>query len=442
MDMLRTHTLEALMDVLERGKKPKDAVDARAQDLDTRNRGFMMELLYGVVRRRDLLDHILLSFLDNPGGLPPRTLSNLRAAVYQILYMDVPDWATVDEAVNIELKQPKLVNAVLRNIIRNRSGVELDIKSLTDEASDQTVPQKKRTRAMATLTSHPLWLVKRWVSRLGPAEALALLNANNEIPPLTLRVNTLASSRSEVIGMLQELSIPSEATRLSPVGIKVLGTVPVSELMSIFKYATIQDEAAQLVSIILDPQPGERVLDICAAPGGKTTHMAQMMQDRGEVVALDIEERRLLTLNQNVRELGLKSITQVCADALEYTPDKPFDRILVDAPCSALGVLRRNPDAKYRHSVKEIKRLSEIQGRIFDKAASLLKPGGRIVYATCSTEPEEGEDVISSFLKRSGDSYIIERVSSDVIQEDSFMRTWPHRHGTDGFFCAALGKKL
>ncbi|MCL5422323.1 MAG: 16S rRNA (cytosine(967)-C(5))-methyltransferase RsmB [Nitrospirae bacterium] len=436
MQTTRELALKALHEIWQRGRKPKDVLDDLSESLDKRDRAFLMELVYGVVRFRDTLDWALEDFLKKPSGLGHDTLNNLRLAAYQMLFMRVPHWAAVNEAVEMEKKEgrPELVNAVLRNVLRNLDSL---LERLRDTKADKTV------KYIATLTSHPRWLIKRWVKRFGEDVTMELAEANNRIPPLTLRVNTLKGMKQQVINELSKIGIEGEPTTYSPVGIKLKGFHIYKEIFFLKGLIMVQDEASQLISYLLDPRPGERILDACAAPGGKTTHTAQLMQDSGEVVAVEFDRKRMERLRENIGHLGLSSIKAVQTDILEYSAKEPFDRILLDAPCSALGVIRRNPDVKYRHKPQDLLRFKANQINILRHVSKFLKPGGIMVYSVCSTEPEEGEEVIKEFLKESGDFYIIDTPLPFLkgFIKDGFLRTYPHMHDMDGFFGVRLCRK-
>jgi len=420
--------------------KPKDAVESVSGGLDERDRAFLMEIVYGVVRYRDYLDWLLKNLLDRPSSLHPEAINNLRAALYQLLFMRVPEWAAVSEAVEIEKSRGRkgkagLVNAVLRNYLRQRKDIgqpdEKDILSY-----------------ISITTSHPAWLIRRWIDRLGPDDALKLARANNEIPPLTLRID---GDRDTALQGLLEKGADVRKTVYSPSGIVLKDFVPGKIPLDASTYI-IQDEAAQLITYLLDPAAGERVLDACAAPGGKTTHIARLMKDMGEVVAVEFNPMRIARLKDNISRMGLKSVRIIRGDIRKSVVNGLFDRVLVDAPCSSIGVIRRNPDVKYRHDEDDLARFGAVQANLIDRAASLLKPGGTMVYSVCSTEPEEGEEVVESFLQSHADFSIIEgacpllepfafRNGSGYI----FYRTWPHAdapaYGMDGFFAARIERK-
>jgi len=467
MVSVRKAALSALEAVWTKDKKPKEALERPSEDLSRRDRAFLMELTYGVLRYRDTLDWLMKGFLRNPSKLRPATVNNLRLGLYQILYMRVPEWAAVNESVAIERKSPGLVNAVLRNVIRESERLKQALNEMEKTASSPETPEAKRASSIATLTSHPLWLIKRWIKRLGPEEALALAEANNRIPPLTLRVNTLKTARDEVIKLLAGIGIEGEPTRHSPSGITLKGQVAFGELSALSGLITAQDEAGQLIGHMLDPRPGERILDACAAPGGKTTHIAELMGDniagapcpfswqavpaagarspKGEVVAVDISEKRLVSLRENISRLGLSSVRVLKGDAfaLRWKDTGVFDGILLDAPCSATGVIRRNPDVKYRHSAGDLIGFRKKQLGLLRSVSTQVKPGGRLLYSTCSTEPEEGEDVLGRFLKQTDDFYIIESEMPFIKRflKDGVFRTYPHRDGMDGFFGVMLCRR-
>jgi 16S rRNA (cytosine967-C5)-methyltransferase len=442
MGDVRASVLVSLSAVLGGGAKPKEEVERHAGGFTRRDTALLTELLYGVVRHRDTLDWTLAKFLARPGRIGARTRHNLRLGVYQILFTRVPEWAAVNEAVSLERKHSPLVNAVLRKVARGKKDILAEQETMERTISKGTLTEREIVSSVCALTSHPPWLIRRWVRRFGPEEALALARANNEIPPLVLRVNTLQDTRDEVIGLLGASGVEAEPTRLSPQGVRLRGRHRFAELEGLVAGLVAQDEAAQVVSLLLDPRPGERVLDACAAPGGKTTHMAQLMADEGEVVAVDMDEKRLSTLRENVGRLGLRSVRALQGDVTALAGLGSFDRVLVDAPCSATGVIRRNPDVKYRHRERDLAGFRERQLGILMGVSGTVRRGGVLLFATCSTEPEEGEDVAGEFLRRAPDFIMIEDapLADDVFREGVF-RSYPHRHGMDGFFAVRFKRQ-
>lgn len=438
MSNARISAIKALLEISEKGAVPKRAIESQASSLDKRDRAFLTEVVYGVLRFRDTLDWIMRHFLKNTSRLGSFTLFNLRIALYQIYMMRVPDWASVNEAVEME-KLPggpatgrhSLVNAVLRNVLRQKDRFVLPIK--TDDP----------VTSISINTSHPKWLVKRWVDRFGKEEAALLAGANNEIPPMTLRVNTLRVTREELIGILSKKGVESEPTQYCPDGIVLKEARIYDDLSFTRGLFFVQDEASQLISYLLDPGPGQRILDACAAPGGKTTHIAQLMGDSGEVLAVEKNRERTDRIKENIENLGVRSIKIVNADINELNDIGAFDRILVDAPCSATGTIRRNPDVKYRHKPGDLMEYRSKQVRLLQSTSKLLKENGIIVYSVCSVQPEEGEEAVKEFLKTAGEFRIIDTgalLLKDFINK-GFFRTYPHRHGMDGFFGVSICRK-
>ncbi len=429
----RALALMALLEIWQRGGKPKTVLEDIMAPLDKRDRAFLMELVYGVVRYRDTLDWILKKFLKKPSGLSPWTCNNLRTGTYQILFMRVPGWAAVNEAVEIEKwrGRPAVVNAVLQRLLRDLSRIQDDLVR---------IKERDDARHIAISTSHPEWLIRRWITRFGVEGARRLTEANNRVPPMTLRVNTLRVGRDEIAERIRKIGIQGKQTRCSPDGFTLEGFRHFRELSRFRGLAVVQDEASQLITYLLDPQTGERILDACAAPGGKTTHIAQRMDDTGEIIAVDADEVRIKRLRENLSALGITSVKVITADITKFSPGGFFDRVLLDAPCSSLGVIRKNPDIKYRHREEDLMRFKMKQIGLLTSVSGLVKGGGILVYSICSPEPEEGEEVIEEFLKVSPDFYIIESTVPFLrgFMDKGYFRTYPHRDDMDGFFGVRL----
>jgi 16S rRNA (cytosine967-C5)-methyltransferase len=431
----RQAALEALFRILETGEKPKTILNDLPQ-LDTRDRALVMELTYGVLRHLLSLDNVLNQFLKNPQKkLNPWVRNNLRLGIYQLLHTDrLPDRAVVHEAVNLAKsygppQTSGFVNAILRNVIRNRQKI-------------QNKPVKQTTAVdIAAATSHPVWLIERWIRQYGLEEAAALALSNNQIPPLCLRVNTLKTDRLKAGALLKQHGILFRNTRYSPDGIEVLShrafEVFPDELKPVFQP---QDEASQLIACLVSPSSGERVLDACAAPGGKTTHMAQLMNNQGQIVALDWSEKRMQSLIANAQRLGIHIIKPLIAN-LEHRPLLgQFDKILLDAPCTGIGVIRRNPDIKWKRQETDFAEFSQKQLILLDSVTEYLKPGGILVYSVCSTDNEEGEEVIHSFLKKHSNMVKTPLPVKFDFVNAMMLKTFPHQHNTDGFFAVRLRK--
>lgn len=397
------------------------------------------EIAYGVLRWKIRLDHAIDQFASiKAKKLEHRVLNALRIGTYQLLFLDrVPPSAAINETVKLLRKdgarKSGFVNAVLRKIDSERGHI-----ALPDQASPE--------RRISIAWSHPEWIVKRWVERYGEQEAEALCRANQEVPPKTVRVNTLVTTREKLINVFSARGFEARAGRYSPFAVEAKGGAPLDAFDPGYY---IQDEASQLVSVLVFPFPGASVLDACSAPGGKTTHMAQLMENRGSILALDKYAARLEAVERSAARLGAGIIKTLEADAampLAPVKEGSFDYILCDAPCSGLGVVRRSPDIKYRRSAEDIRGLAAAQGALLDNLARYLKRGGILVYSTCTFEPEETDEAVESFLGRN-EGYALEDAASvlpeecaGLVDEKGFFRSFPHRHGIDGFFGARIRK--
>lgn len=417
---------------------------------DNRDRALAMELTYGVLRRLATIDWRLEPLLDKPlPRLPVLVQMILRLGAYQIIYLDrIPHSAAVNESVRLAKQHVKtlgrdwggFVNAVLRSLLRSPVQPWPGVETGT-------------ARALSIRHSIPEWLSQRWIDRLGVAGAATVCEAASTIPPITLRANLLKTTQNALLERLRAAGLKARATDVSPVGITLEDGGMVSSLPG-FQEGTfyVEDEAAQLIPPLLDPQPGEIVLDACAAPGGKTTHLAALMQNRGNVYAVDRKADRLDRLRANCRRLGIVIVKPVVDDIrrprilvdVAHAHDGRFDRILVDAPCSGLGVLRRHPEAKWRKDSQAFPRHQALQRQILDVVAPRLRPGGVLVYSTCSTEPEESEDVVGQFC-RSHAEFRRESVAPWLppaghvfLTEEGALSTMGNRYSMDGFYAARL----
>ena len=408
--------------------------------MSTVDRGLLTELFYGVLRHRSALDWRLAACSQRAlGRLAPPTLALLRLGAYQLLFLTrVPPSAAVNETVALtkQLSAPTdvgFVNAVLRTLDRRRH--ELVVPDLLERPLDHLTAEY----------SHPVWLVRRWLKRFGLQRTLQLCRANNAIPPMTLRVNRLVTTRERLLEVLTKEGIEAAPCAVSPHGVVIRGASPTATRAFTQGWYYVQDEAAQLVGLAVAPRPGERVLDACAAPGGKSIHLAELMGDTGEVVAADIRPDRLSLVAENCRRMGIKCVQTAQADLSKAADAERlgrFDRILVDAPCSALGILRRHPEAKWHKTEGLIARFSATQHAILDRVASLLKPGGVLVYSTCSTEREENEDVVSEFLRThrgwvaDGLRAVLPPAAAPLVTPQGYLSTAGNPFDMDHFFAA------
>lgn len=406
------------------------------------DRGLLTELVYGVLRHRATLDHIAGQFATTkPGKMERAVLILLRLGLYQSLFLErIPISAAVNETVKLaKTLAPRaagFINAVLREADRRRASIIYPDR------------QREPVDYLAARYSHPAWLVREWLAQLGLDEAEQLADAMSAHPPLTIRANTLKTTRDNLALLLQGKGIEAQPTTYAPHGIQLKLTSSPAMLPEFQEgLYTIQDESSQLAALLLDPQPGERVLDVCAAPGGKTTYLAELMGNRGEIVACDLSSKRLRLVADTAIRLGTGIVRTEVIDATRQL-DMPvkFDRILVDAPCSGLGVLRRNPEGKWRKRPEDLATLSRTQQTILANAATVLAPGGVLLYATCSTSIVENEQVLDNFLSAHG-GFMLEQLHTifpryaTLFTDRGCFRSWPHRHGMDGFFAARIRKR-
>jgi len=415
-------------------------------NLNAPDRAFATDLVYGTLRWRGKIDYYLSHFVDQDlAKLEPLVASTLQLGAYQLLCTDrIPASAAVDQSVRCIRaagmgRATGLVNAVLRRLSLEHAKIMLP--------SVQEDPTAHLTHAL----SLPRWLAERWIERFGIEDAVEFARASNQLPPLTIRANRARADADELLQDLLENFPDAAACRFARDGI-VLGRKgnPARDPSFLAGRFTVQDEASQLVVALLDPQPGEQVLDLCAAPGGKTTAIAERVGPSGCIVAVDRNARRLDLVQRAVRRLGLSGIRTVVRDATrslaELAPPGGFDRILVDAPCSGLGTLRRNPDAKWRVRPGDPARLAEVQQALLGSAAAVLRPGGVLVYSVCTVLAEENEEIARHFLRRSRDFMAVPRAAlpeevKAVTDPEGFLKTFPHTCDTDGFFAARFERR-
>ncbi len=409
------------------------ALDAelRRRPLAPRDAALATELVYGTLRWQRYLDWILAPHSRRRlPTLDPRVRVLLRMTAYQIAFLErVPAFAAVNDAVTLARRAPGLaeyVNAVLRAFAR-RGAAEREPPLPRDPVD-----------ALATRCSFPTWVAGRWLARYGAEEAEALMRALNARPPLTVRVNTLRTSREQLaVRLAEEERVPTRATPLAPEGLVVEdGGDPGGWRAFAEGACVVQDEASMLVARLLEPAAGTTIADVCAAPGTKTTHLAQLMGDRGRVLAFDPQPGRLARVAEAAARLGV-TIAETVAGTVEALAPRwagGCDGVLVDAPCSNLGVLRRNPEVKWRRQLADLAAAGERQRGILTAAAVLVRQGGRLVYATCSLEPEENDEVARAFLA-AHPAFAVEPPAAWPVAPDAagFVRCLPHRHGTDGF---------
>ena len=390
------------------------------------DRALCHELVLGVLRRQLQLDKIVEHFAKRRiESLDPAVRIALRLGLYQLRFLTrIPASAAVNESVSL-VRLARLssatgfVNALLRRAIR-----EADY----DPATDVSDPLER----ISVQTSHPRWLIDRWARSFGVEEAEVFAQANNVVPPAAFRIVRVRADEAEVLSRLRSSGATVEPSRVAAGAWRVSGATSLVRELSAAGEIYLQDEASQLVAEVLDVKPFERALDLCAAPGGKTTLMAGRAEDNALIVAGDRSAARMNTVIATTRLHGLKSIKPLLLDAGEKLPfgSNAFDKVLLDAPCSGTGTLRRNPEIRWRLTEDDIRVFAENQKRFLTNAAEVVRPGGRLVYSTCSVERDENEEVIQEFLARDAQFTLV-----------STQRTWPQREGADGFFIAVFDSR-
>ncbi|WP_346354546.1 16S rRNA (cytosine(967)-C(5))-methyltransferase RsmB [Azotosporobacter soli] len=414
------------------------AKELTRHSLQDQDRRFVTELVYGTVKAGETLDWMLSIYVARPlSKIPPVIRNVLRMGIYQLIFMDkVPASAACNQAAELakiygHAGTVKFVNGVLRTIARQPERI--------------VYPDEKKEPALflARKYCHPLWIVERWLKRLGREAVEELCRINNVTPTLTVRTNTLKISREELLARLAQEGVTAEASSAVPEGVVIHAHPALSSLVSLKEgLFQVQDESSMRVAHWLQPQPGELILDVCAAPGGKTTHIATLMENTGRVIALDIHEHKLELIHQNAERLGLSNIEPMLQDACAVDSIFPSlaDRVLVDAPCSGFGVLRRRADARWRKKPEMLKELPELQRRILSSAAACVKPGGILVYSTCTTEEEENQAVIGWFLAQHTD-FTLAPLPDDVSETPGMLQLWPQQDDSDGFFICRMRRK-
>jgi 16S rRNA (cytosine967-C5)-methyltransferase len=441
----RTAAFHALTAIASgRADLPAALARARTQLKDERDRALAASVVNGSLRWQRRFDHLIEQVARRPlEKLDPAIVVITRLSVFQILFLDrVPAAAVVDDAVNLTraAKLPSaagFVNAVLRSTLRQRHRLPLPHRPARIASREQT------RRYLGITWSHPDWLVERWLDRYGFDDTERWLQFNNEPAPLTLRANVLRTTRQDLHHTLAAQEIETEPTRYAPDGLIVKSGNPLRHPAE--GRFLVQDEASQLVAITLGARPAERVLDLCASPGGKTVAIAAAMHDSGMLIAGDVRARRMALMRETIRTCGATSVHLVHLPATGSLPfARAFDRVLVDAPCSGLGTVRRDPDIKWRRSESDLAPLASRQVDLLTRAATVVVPGGRVVYATCSSEPEENDEVVGTFLDRHPQWRLIDLRSESpeavrpLLDERGVFRTLPFAHGLEAFFAAAL----
>ncbi|NLC68025.1 MAG: 16S rRNA (cytosine(967)-C(5))-methyltransferase RsmB [Clostridiaceae bacterium] len=448
VDLSREAALKILYDINERAAYSNIAINKylrQGRDFREIDRIFVAGLVYGVIKWKLTIDQVICQFSNIPlKKLSPWILNILRLGTYQLLYTDrIPESAACNESVKLALKyghraSANYVNAVLRNIARRHSEIKYPDR------------EKEPVEYLSFKYSHPSWMVKHWIDLFGEDFTESLLEANNKNPDFTVRVNTLKTTRQEFMEKLDEKEIGYTVGRYIDNALIVNDAAALMD-SGLFAegYFTVQDEASMMVSKVLDPAPGELVMDVCAAPGGKSTHIAEMMGNEGMVVSWDIHVHKAELVEKAARRLSINIVKAELHDSsvVDANYIMKADRVLVDAPCTGTGIIRRKPEIKWNKTVKDKEEIRALQLRILSASAEYVKPGGVLVYSTCSIEPDENIDVVNAFLKSSAMFRMVgfeELLPPALFKEsagEGYIYLFPNVDNTDGFFIAKMKRK-
>jgi len=438
----REQALKILYAVESQGKYASHLLSAMHQQtgVDAHQRALAEKLVKGVLEHKSEIDKKLSTRLSRGlESLPPRVLIILRIGIYQLKFLDrIQKAVAVDSAVELakRFSSPplaRLVNAVLRGYLR--------------EESKTKYVTPKNAKEVSTAFSHPLWIVEQWISQIGLDETIALCQRNNEATPLYLRINTLQTEKEALIKKLASEGVTAEPANYARDAL-LLEQLPqklrIHELEA-FKEGlfTIQDQASCLTGQIAFEGACANIVDLCAAPGGKATHLAALNKNKGRIIAVDPTEKRLQLVKETAKRLGLTNIEYVCSDGRTFNPETAPELVLVDAPCSGLGVLGRRSDLRWQRDETSLPDLCALQLALLEQAARIVRPGGRVVYSTCTTSTEENEGTVQEFLRQNPGFEVstITDAHEDLLTPEGFLRTWPQRHNMGGSFTAVLKKK-
>ncbi|MBS5937693.1 16S rRNA (cytosine(967)-C(5))-methyltransferase RsmB [Clostridium sartagoforme] len=406
-------------------------------DIDEKDKGLITEIVYGTLRRKRTLDVLIGNFVKDIKLLDSTVLNILRVAIYQMYFLDkIPEYAACNEAVEeakeISVEASKLVNGILRNFIRDEKEI--------------VVPGNRIDELGYKFSFEP-WMIRLFIKQYGEERTMKIMAGLNETPKVTVRVNESKGEYDEVFENLEEMGYKIEEGYACPEAIKIEGGKGV-ESNELFKEGliTVQDESAMLVAPLLEINKGEKILDLCAAPGGKTTHIAELLDNTGEVLAFDLHENKLSLIEENAKRLGLTNIVCKTMDATKLNPDyiSYGDKVLIDVPCSGLGIIRKKPEIKWNKTRQQLRDLVEIQRDIMENAWQYLKPGGILLYSTCTLNKEENEENLKWFLSKHSDAEIeklyIGNNNNFIYNVDGSLTILPN-DSMDGFFMGKIKKK-
>lgn len=447
VDFPRETALKIIYDIDEKGAYSNIALNKylEAYELKDVDKAFITELVYGTVKWRLSIDWIIRQFSSiRLKKISPWILNILRLGVYQLLYTDrIPESAAVNESVNLAKKYGHggsvgFANALLRAVSRGRNTIRYP---------DQ---ERETLQYLSVRYSYPEWMVSRFLELYGREFTEELLDSGNQVPGMSIRVNTLKTTRDKLAAQLEEQQVEAVPGKYAPEAL-VLKNAPAITRWDTFKNGEfqVQDESSMLVGRVLDPKPGELVIDACSAPGGKATHLAQLMENRGRVLARDVHIHKIKLIEDAAQRLGLNIIETEVFDAT--VPDERYagkaDRVLLDAPCTGLGIIRRKPDIKWARDTAEVGEIVQLQRKLLESVSRLVKPGGILVYSTCTVLPEENSDQAAWFIKEHPDFELddirpmLPDTLADRLEQNAMIQLFPNRDGIDGFFIAKFRKR-
>lgn len=438
--------MEILVDVNKNGAYSNKSIEKHLnKSISSQDENLIRELVYGVLENKIYIDYVLSKASKiKVKKIHFQIIEILRSAIYQIIFMDkIPDSAAVNEAVNLAKKFGHkgtigFVNGVLRSIVRDK-----------DEFSKVDI--KEKSKYISTKYSHQEYMVNRWIKNFGEDFTEDLCRSNNTRPLLNIRVNTLKTTREELLILLEDKDYIVLKTKYAKDGLIITNPFRITENEEFKKgFFTIQDESSMLVGQIANPKKGSLILDMCAAPGGKSTHLAQLMKNKGKILSRDIFEHKIDLIKENNRRLGISNIEVQLYDALKLDESliNKVDYCLIDAPCSGLGLIRRKPEIKINRSEKDIMDLVHLQKQLINIGKQYVKPSGILIYSTCTIEPEENILLINEFLEENKDFKLVSINDEFQYKEDlhtldsGYIQLFPNIHNTDGFFIAKMKREV
>ncbi|TYQ15625.1 UNVERIFIED_CONTAM: 16S rRNA (cytosine967-C5)-methyltransferase [Acetivibrio alkalicellulosi] len=473
IDIPRETVIKILYDVDKKGAYSNISLSKHLESNDFKDidRAFITEMVYGTLKWRLTIDYIISQFSKiKVKKISPWILNILRMGIYQLIFTDkIPVSAACDESVKLAKRyghaaSSKYVNGVLRNVSRNKDSI-----SYPDKNEDVK-------GYLSVKHSHPLWMVDQWVDRFGQDFTQELLECNNQVPPFSVRVNTIKISKEDAMKILTDEGLEVENGKYLDEALIIKNPRSVQRIDAFLKgYIQVQDESSMIVGRVLDPKPGEFIIDVCSAPGGKTTHIAQLMNNRGRVLARDIHEHKIELIDKTAKRLGIDIIETEVFDGNDFDEKLlgKADRVLVDAPCTGFGIIRRKPDIKWVRKKDDKEEIIKLQKKILFISSKYVKQGGVIVYSTCTIEPEENQNVVEEFLKMNDEFYLEDiksiykfdskkfdtqlaeenlsnykqsQNSQSTLQglietKNKYLQIYTNRHGIDGFFIARMRKR-